>query len=337
MPGPSSVTVSTASPASPASTARAVETVVPGGVWVRALARRLASTWCSRVSSPATWTASGGRSRRQRWSGPAACASPTTSTTSADRSTGVTSSGRPSSSRASSSRSSTRVVIRALSDSTRRSACATSGGTSSRPRRVSSAYPRIAASGVRSSWLASDDELADPRLAGLAGGQRPGDVAEHAVERRADLTDLGARVGVGLRHPDRQRDLAPVQRQLGDPPRGGRDPAERAQGAADQVRAGEPGEQQPGAGDGGLEGDHRPQCPLDVGQRQPGDPHVATLDLLGDHPVVAQRAEVDRARSLVGGQRGQPRPQGLGQGRRLAGVHVQGAGVGHRAALRRGR
>ena len=42
-----------------------------------------------------------------------------------------------------------------LSDSTRPSAYATSAGTGSCPRRDSSAYPRIEASGVRSSWLAS--------------------------------------------------------------------------------------------------------------------------------------------------------------------------------------
>ena len=84
-------------------------------------------------------TGSSGRSSRQRWSRPAAWASLTASTTSRDRSTGSLASGRPESSRASSSRSSTSVVIRALSDSTRPSAWATSGGTASRPRRVSSA------------------------------------------------------------------------------------------------------------------------------------------------------------------------------------------------------
>ena len=45
-------------------------TVVPGGVCVRALASRLASTWCSRDASPGTVTGSSGRSSCQRWSGP---------------------------------------------------------------------------------------------------------------------------------------------------------------------------------------------------------------------------------------------------------------------------
>ena len=45
------------------------------------------------------------------------------------------------------------------------------------------------------------DELAYPGLAGLPGGSAADDVAEHPVERGADLADLGARVGVGVRHP----------------------------------------------------------------------------------------------------------------------------------------
>ena len=64
-------------------------------------------------------------------------------------------------------------------------------------------------------------------------------MAEHPVEGRADLPDLGARVGVGRRHPDRQRHLAPVQRQLRDPGGGGGDPVQRAQrGPDDQRRRG---------------------------------------------------------------------------------------------------
>ena len=49
MPGPSSATVSTTAPASGASR---VVTVVPGGVCTRALASRFATTWCSRAASP---------------------------------------------------------------------------------------------------------------------------------------------------------------------------------------------------------------------------------------------------------------------------------------------
>ena len=133
-------------------------TVVPGGVCVRALPSRLTSTCWRREPSPCTMAAgwSGpGSSRRQWWPWPAAWASLTASTTSGERSVLSYESGRPASRRASSSRSSTRPVIRAASDSMRPSACRVSGPISSRPRRVSSAYPRMEASGVRSSWLAS--------------------------------------------------------------------------------------------------------------------------------------------------------------------------------------
>ncbi|HEX8005806.1 MAG TPA: hypothetical protein VF482_05180 [Trebonia sp.] len=70
-------------------------------------------------------------------------------------STGSRLSGRPASSRASSSRSSTSTLIRVDSERTRLSACVTASGDSPGWRSASSAYPRIEASGVRSSWLAS--------------------------------------------------------------------------------------------------------------------------------------------------------------------------------------
>ena len=68
---------------------RPTVTVVPGGVCVRALDSRFASTWCSRCSSPGTVTGSAGRSSRQWCSGPATRASLTASTSSATRSTGA--------------------------------------------------------------------------------------------------------------------------------------------------------------------------------------------------------------------------------------------------------
>ena len=208
------------------------------------------------------------------------------------------SSGRPSSSRASSSRSSTSVVIRAHSDSIR-------------PQRVRHVGRHLVATapgqlgvpadrGERGAQLVArvGDELADPRLAGLAGGERAGDVAEHAVERGADLAHLGARVGVGVRHPFRERDLTAVERQLGDPAGGGGDPAERAQRAPDQVRrrrarraAGRRRRSRPRG---------RPvvaQRLLDVGQRQAGDRRTSPPGVRSrDDPVVAERAEVDGVR-----------------------------------------
>ncbi len=130
-------------------------TVVPSGVCRPALLSRLTSTCCSRCSSPGTVTGSSGRSRIQRCPGRATRASLVASMATREMSTGSRSSGRPASSRASSSRSSTRTVIRVDSDRTRRSACVTGSGESPGRRSASSEYPRITASGVRSSWLAS--------------------------------------------------------------------------------------------------------------------------------------------------------------------------------------
>ena len=87
MPGPLSVTVTTARRRR--RRRAGVTTVVPGGVCVRALASRLASTWCSRAASPGTVTGSSGRSSCQRWSRPAAWASLTASTTSAGQVDGL--------------------------------------------------------------------------------------------------------------------------------------------------------------------------------------------------------------------------------------------------------
>ena len=88
-------------------------------------------------------------------------------------------------------------------------------GTSVRRRCASSAYPRMAASGVRSSWLASATNDA-PGLTRLARAQGRRDVVEHPVERRTHLSHFGIRVRVAFGNPHRQCDLAAVQRQVGD-------------------------------------------------------------------------------------------------------------------------
>ncbi len=74
------------------------------------------------------------------------------------------------------------------------------------------------------------DELAHPRLTGLAGGQRGRDVAEQAVQCRTDLADLRAGVGVGLRHAFAKRHLAAVEAAAWR--RGSRSPRPAAAGAA---------------------------------------------------------------------------------------------------------
>src|SRR3954465_4805748 len=75
-------------------------TSVPGGVWVRALARRLPMACWSLWASPVTVTASSGRSRSQWWPGPAARASSAAFRISRVRSTGSCSRGGPASRRA---------------------------------------------------------------------------------------------------------------------------------------------------------------------------------------------------------------------------------------------
>ena len=150
-----------------------------------------------------------GRSRRQSWSGPAACASVTASMASTVRSTGSEARGRPASSRASSSMSSSSAVIRRDSDSTRDIACSALTGISSGERRTSSAYPRIEASGVRSSWLASATNWRTCDSDSCRDAERLLDVPEQLVERGAHLADLGGGVGVlrrarGRRAPPRR-------------------------------------------------------------------------------------------------------------------------------------
>ena len=125
-------------PSGSASPTRTV-TVAPSGVCLPALESTLASTWCSRCSSPLTSTGSSGSSRTQRCPGRATWASLVASMTSRVMSTGSDASGRPASSRASSSSSSTRTLIRVDSDSTRPSAWVTSSGESPGWRSASSA------------------------------------------------------------------------------------------------------------------------------------------------------------------------------------------------------
>ena len=177
-------------------------------------------------------TGSSGRSSRQRWSGPATRASETASTTSRVRSTSSADSGRPESSRASSSRSSTRVGHPGRLRTRPGAARARRRRRRPPPARASSAYPRMAASGVRSSWEASATNCRTRVSRRLPGGQRARDVAEHLVQRRADLADLGAGVGVALRDPHRRgpprRDPAAASRPGGRWPPPGRAGAARA-------------------------------------------------------------------------------------------------------------
>ena len=162
------------------------------------------------------------------------------------------------------------------------------------------------------------DELAYPRLAGLPGGERGGDVAEHPVERAADLPDLGAGIGVGGRDPHGQGDLAAVQRQFGDPGGGGGDAVERAQRDADDERAEGTGDDQAGADHPGLRDEHPHDRVVHLGQRdrENQDVPVAARRPHRDRPVLAPVTDDDGARAFAGGYAGQ-RGQ-VGAGHRLA-------------------
>jgi hypothetical protein len=66
------------------------------------------------------------------------------------------------------------------------------------------------------------DELAHPHLACISRRQRPGDAVDHAVQRRAELTDFGmcAR-GIDLDDGTGKPNLAAVELEIGHLPRGG--------------------------------------------------------------------------------------------------------------------
>ena len=161
------------------------------------------------------------------------------------------------------------------------------------------------------------DEAPQPGLALLPGGEGGAHVAEHPVERRADLADLGARVGVDVGHPVGELDLARGQRQLRDPARGGRDAVQRAQG-------------QPGGDGRGHAGDHdadpeddrlaEHQLADGVLQRVGGQTHDgdgAVLARGGGQPEAAEPLEVDGARRPARGRRDRRAPPARGSTGRL--------------------
>ena len=115
---------------------------------------RFASTCRSRSGSPTTGAGPSVRTSIGR-SGAVTRASSTASRASAARSTSSRSGARISSSRASVRRSSTSTPMRAASSSIRCIAFCWSSTSPAAPMRSSSAYPRIDASGVRSSCEAS--------------------------------------------------------------------------------------------------------------------------------------------------------------------------------------
>ena len=182
-------------------------TDVPGGVWVREFARRLATTWCKPASSPATYSGSAGTSRFQRWSGPAAWASLTTSADNRARSTG------------SGPRGGLNQAGPAATDPPRDASCVRprfhrliARATSSASRRACAA-PARCSRGSRPAASGAHDlrrpRMADSALAGLPCRQRGGDVIEHPVDRQTQPPHLGARVGVRFGDPEPEVRLRP--------------------------------------------------------------------------------------------------------------------------------
>ena len=166
------------------------------------------------------------------------------------------------------------------------------------------------------------DELPHPHLALLPRVQRRTDVPQHPVERRADLTDLGAWISLGVGNPFEQGHLAAVQRKFGDPGRGGRNPAQRAQGHTDHRGTGDPGGDEPGSRHTDLDEDQGGECAAHLGGGNTHEDGRAVTRADGLDAVAAQSGQLDVA--------GLALHDGPG---RLQGV-LLGFGQGLRALLR---
>ena len=212
-------------------------TVVPGGVWCRALPSRLVTTWCSRCSSPMTVTGSSGSSQLPRWSGASTRASATDSSSSR-----VTSTSRALQRPAGVQPGEQQQVL----DEAR-----TSGRSRSRPwpapwtraagssgvRRDSSAYPWIVASGVRSSCEASATNCRTCSSLRCRAASGLGHVLEQRVQRGPTWPTSVARRCSGPRHPLVDADVADSTAAEGHGVRGRGDLVERSQLSAYDDRA----------------------------------------------------------------------------------------------------
>ena len=167
------------------------------------------------VASPVTGTGSSGRSRSQRWPGPAARASSVASRTSRVRSTCLV---LERAARVETGEQQ-QVVDEARSSAATRtwmrsSACRTSAGTGLLVAQGEFGMAADVGDGGAQFVAGVGGEVPQSLLAGLPAGEGVLHVAEHAVERGGDLADLGARVGV--RQRVRHGDLAAGQWQAGD-------------------------------------------------------------------------------------------------------------------------
>ena len=125
-------------------------------------------------------------------------------------------------------------------------------------------------------------------------------MAEHPVERRADLADLGRGVGVLRGDALGDVDLAAGQRHLGDADGGGGDPVQGAQLAAHEDRRRRGGEQQRGGRDHQLDDQVLVDGRGDGLQRQTGDGGVAPVRQHRDDAVLPEAGQLDGVDGAVG-------------------------------------
>ena len=139
------------------------------------------------------------------------------------------------------------------------------------------------------------DELPDLVLAFLTGSEGGCDVSEHTVDRGADLTDVGVRIGIRGGHTHRQRHLATVERKFGDTRRGCHHALKRTQRQAHDGCASQSGERKPGETDGSNDGNELQEHCLHIAHRQAGDQEDVGAHPARRNPIVAKTAtEADR-------------------------------------------
>ncbi|CAM5421114.1 hypothetical protein SCYAM73S_04541 [Streptomyces cyaneofuscatus] len=137
------------------------------------------------------------------------------------------------------------------------------------------------------------DELPHPGLALLPDHQRGTNVPQHPVERRTDLPDLGTGIGLGVRDAFEERHLTAVQGEFGDPGGGGGDPAQQAQGDADEDGAREGGGDEPGGGDADLDDDQGGERAAHLGGGDPDEDGAALGGGGGLDAVAAEAGQLD--------------------------------------------
>ena len=145
------------------------------------------------------------------------------------------------------------------------------------------------------------DELPHPRLAGLPGRQRAGDAVEHAVQRGAELADLGVRAG-GIDLDDRRRKphLTAVELEVGHLPGSGGNRCQRRELAPDDHDARRRRGDERDDADDAEDHQHPQQGVVDIGGRQADDDRLLrAAGVVAHHPVAAQTVEVDRRRIAI--------------------------------------